>query len=65
MKYYYPETKRGEYQKLMKSRPNGKVCTIGTIIKMIKDKGGSIKSNYNDLFYGVSKAKGIIWMKNN
>lgn len=43
MKYYYPEQKQGEYNKLLKSRPNGKVCTIGTIIKLIKDKGGTIK----------------------
>jgi hypothetical protein len=47
MKYYYPEQKAGEYKKLMNSKPNGKVCTIGTVIKMINDrkpKQPSIKS---------------------
>jgi len=43
MKYYYPEQKHGEYKKLMSQRHSGNVCTIGTIIKMIKDKGGTIK----------------------
>lgn len=42
MKYYYPEQKPGEYKKLLSSRYSGKVCTIGTIIKMIKDKGGIV-----------------------
>ena len=47
MKYYYPETTSGEYKKLMNSKRNGKVCTIGTVIKMINDrkpKQQSIKS---------------------
>ena len=47
MKYYYPETKSGEYNKLLRSRTSGKVCTIGTIKKMINDrkpKQPSVKS---------------------
>lgn len=61
MKYYYPETKKGEYQKLMKSKHNGRVCTIGTIIKMIKDKGGFKKSYKNDdLFYQTTTSRKFI-----
>ena len=49
MRQYYPESKQGEYKKLSTSRYNGKKVTIGTIVKMIKDRGGlkrepSIKS---------------------
>lgn len=54
MKYYYPETKKGEYSKLIKSKPNGKVCTIGTVIKMIKDKGG-FKRETSQSFNGVDR----------
>lgn len=54
MKYYYPESKKGEYSKLMRSRSNGKVCTIGTVIKMIKDKGG-YKREMPVSFNGVNK----------
>jgi hypothetical protein len=43
MKYHYPETKRGEYAKLAKSRYTGKKVTIGTIVKMIKDRSGVVK----------------------
>lgn len=43
MKYYYPETKKGEYKSLSRSRPSGKRCTLGTVKKMIKDRQGAIK----------------------
>jgi hypothetical protein len=42
MKYHYPETSKGEYYKLTKSRYTGKKVTIGTIVKMIRDAGGKI-----------------------
>lgn len=52
MRQYYPESKQGEYKKLSTSRYNGKKVTMGTIIKMIKDRGGFKKSYKNDdLFY--------------
>jgi hypothetical protein len=40
MKYHYPENKEGEYRKFYRSSNNGKKITIGTVIKMIKDRGG-------------------------
>lgn len=43
MKYHYPETKRNEYKKLMRTQYSGKRVTIGTIKKMIKDRQGNIK----------------------
>lgn len=42
MKYHYPESKQGEYKKFYHSSNSGKKITIGTVIKMIKDGGGSI-----------------------
>jgi hypothetical protein len=52
MRQYYPESKQGEYKKLSTSRYNGKKVTMGTIVKMIKDRGGFKKSYKNDdLFY--------------
>lgn len=64
MKYYYPEEKAGEYKKLMTRRHSGRVCTIGTIIKMIKDKGGTIKdptpvSDYYDFKRQLEKKYGM------
>lgn len=43
MRTYYPEKSRGEYERLVGSKPKGKLVTIGTIIKMIKDRGGYIR----------------------
>lgn len=61
MKYYYPEQKPGEYKKLMSQRHSGKVCTIGTIIKMIKDKGGVINTSLkDDLFYQTKASRNFI-----
>lgn len=40
MKYFYPETVKNEYKKLMRSRPIGKQCTLGTVRYMIKKRGG-------------------------
>lgn len=51
MKYYYPEQKRGEYQKLSRSHTSKKQCTIGTVIKMINDRRPKTKKNDNGLFY--------------
>lgn len=45
MRQYYPESKQGEYKKLSTSRYNGKRVTMGTIIKMIRDRGGTIPKN--------------------
>jgi hypothetical protein len=45
MKYHYPESKKGEYRKFYHSSNSGKKITIGTVIKMIKDGGGSIPKN--------------------
>jgi hypothetical protein len=42
MRQYYPESSKSEYSKLTKSRYNGKKVTLGTIVKMIKDRGGKI-----------------------
>jgi len=43
MRYFYPEEKSREYEKLVKSNSTtGKKVTLGTIIKMIKDKQGVI-----------------------
>lgn len=50
MKYHYPESKKGEYSKLAKSRYTGKKVTIATIVKMIKDRQGKIrKIGYGEL----------------
>ena len=43
MKYHYPESKQGEYRKFYHNNNVGKKISIGTVIKMIKDKGGMIK----------------------
>jgi|688.fasta_scaffold52964_9 hypothetical protein len=43
MKYHYPESKQGEYRKFYHNSNVGKKISIGTVIKMIKDKGGMIK----------------------
>jgi hypothetical protein len=40
MKHFYPEQRNGEYRRLMRSRPTGKHCTLGTIRYMIKSAGG-------------------------
>jgi hypothetical protein len=45
MKYHYPESKQGEYRKFYNKSNSGKKITIGTVIKMIKDKGGTIPKN--------------------
>lgn len=50
MRYYYPEQKKGEYQKLSRSHTSKKQCTIGTVIKMINDRRPK-KRNENGLFY--------------
>jgi hypothetical protein len=50
MRYHYPESVKGEYSKFYKSSNTGKKITIGTIIKMIKDRGGNTHNpitNYN------------------
>jgi hypothetical protein len=43
MKYHYPESKSGEYRKFYNKSNVGKKITIGTVIKMIKDRGGFTK----------------------
>ena len=45
MKYHYPESKQGEYRKFYNKSNSGKKITIGTVIKMIKDRGGTIPKN--------------------
>jgi len=50
MKYHYPEGKQGEYRKFYNKSNVGKKITIGTVIKMIKDRGGKTHNpitNYN------------------
>lgn len=42
MRQYYPESKNGEYKKLNSSSYNGKKVTLGTIVKMIKDRNGKL-----------------------
>ena len=52
MQYYYPEQKKGEYQKLSRSHTSKKQCTIGTVIKMINDRQPKHKKALkNELFY--------------
>jgi len=48
MKYHYPESSKGEYYKLTKSRYTGKKVTIGTIVKMIRDAGGKLPAIKKD-----------------
>lgn len=50
MKYHYPETKRGEYKKLSTSRYNGKKVTIGTVVKLIKDRNGSLPKKHASVY---------------
>jgi hypothetical protein len=45
MKYHYPESKQGEYRKFYNNNNRGKKITVGTVIKMIKDRGGTIPNN--------------------
>jgi len=40
MRYHYPEEKPGEYKKLLSSKYSGRRVTIGTVKKMIRDRGG-------------------------
>lgn len=49
MKYFWPEKEKNEYQRLMRSRPAGKRCTLGTIRYMIKIKGGYCANNNEEL----------------
>ena len=49
MQYYWPEEKRGEYQRLMRSRSPSRQCTLGTIRYMIKQKGGHCANNENEI----------------
>jgi hypothetical protein len=42
MRYHYPEEKRGEYNKLIRNGYSGRPVTIGTVIKMIKDRSGNL-----------------------
>lgn len=56
MRQYYPEGTQGEYKKLSMTRYNGKKVTIATIVKMIKDKRGTIKRSG----YGLLTNKQIL-----
>ena len=47
MKYHYPESKQGEYRKFYNKSNTGKKITIGTVIKMIKDRGGKVTTTNN------------------
>jgi hypothetical protein len=49
MQYFYPEQEKGEYKKLMRSRPAGKQCTLGTIRYMIKSRGGVCANNQEEI----------------
>jgi hypothetical protein len=68
MRQYYPESKNGEYKKLSTSRYNGKKVTLGTIVKMIKDRNGKLPSTetpitkYNDFLQQMKEKYGY---KNN
>lgn len=55
MRYYYPETKKGEYNKLLRSRTTGKVCTIGTVIKMINDRKPKKTQSIKSLIYNFNR----------
>lgn len=75
MKYHWPEQVAGEYNKL-RSRPhNGRVCTIGTVKKLIRDRRGPKPTTFHantgaQIYTGVNalqvlqkeqwKMKGII-----
>lgn len=49
MQYFYQEQEKGEYKRLMRSRPQGKRCTLGTIRYMIKAKGGMCANNQEEI----------------
>jgi hypothetical protein len=38
MKYHYPENTAGEYKRLQSQRPAGRICTMGTVKKLIRDR---------------------------
>lgn len=42
MRYYWPESERGEYAQLMRSRPTGRRSTFGTLHYMIQQAGGAV-----------------------
>ena len=56
MRQYYPEGSKGEYQKLASNGYHGKKVTIATIVKMIKDKNGTLKRSG----YGLLTNKQIL-----
>jgi hypothetical protein len=56
MRQYYPEGSQGEYKKLSATRYSGKKVTIATIVKMIKDKNGTLKRSG----YGLLTNKQIL-----
>lgn len=64
MRQYYPESNKGEYKKLSASRYNGKKVTLGTIVKMIKDKSGKLPrtetpvTEYNDFLKQMKEKYG-------
>lgn len=43
MKYFYPETKAGDYNILFKSKHTGPVCSLGTIIEWIRERNPEYK----------------------
>jgi hypothetical protein len=61
MKYHYPESKQGEYRKFYGKSNVGKKITIGTVIKMIKDRGGKTQNpitNYNQYLQQMKEKYG-------
>ena len=61
MKYHYPESKQGEYRKFYGKSNVGKKITIGTVIKMIKDRGGKTHNpitNYNQYLQQMKEKYG-------
>lgn len=61
MRYYYPENNKGEYDKLLTSKYNGKRCTIGTVKKMINDKKGkTYKNPLYEMFNDTRKVRNMI-----
>ena len=49
MQHYYPEQSKNEYKRLMRSRPHGRRCTLGTIRYMITSRGGVVANNDEEI----------------
>ena len=47
MKYFYPESKPGDYNILFKSKHTGPICSLGTIVEWIRERNPEYKRRLN------------------